>query len=328
MTTHRKRIEKILLHEIPDRTPVALWRHFPVDDQTAEGLAAATLAFQRIYDFDIVKVTPESSFCLKDWGAKDEWRGATEGTRTYTHRVIQHPDDWKKLQVLDPWNGYLGRQLKCLQLIKDDLGSDTPVIQTIFNPLSQAKNLVGEENLLVHLRKHPNELHAGLEIIMETTKKYVEALVQLGIDGTFFAVQHAQYGKFTPEEYEEFGKTYDLQILDNAQEMWLNLLHIHGTEIMFDMLANYPVQVVNWHDRETTPSLHEGLQIFDGVVCGGISRQKTIVLGSPDDVYSEATEAIQSTRGERFILGTGCVVPINAPYGNILAAKNSVIRGM
>ena len=45
-----------------DSPPVALWRHFPVDDQEAATLAAATLDFQRHYDFDLVKVTPASSF--------------------------------------------------------------------------------------------------------------------------------------------------------------------------------------------------------------------------------------------------------------------------
>ena len=41
MTTHRERIQTCLAGEIPDQTPVALWRHFPVDDQRPEDLAAA-----------------------------------------------------------------------------------------------------------------------------------------------------------------------------------------------------------------------------------------------------------------------------------------------
>ena len=37
--------------------------------------------------------------------------------------------------------------LECLSLLVKELGPDTPVIQTIFNPLSQAKNLAGREPL-------------------------------------------------------------------------------------------------------------------------------------------------------------------------------------
>ena len=102
MTTHRERIQACIKGEILDQTPVALWRHFPVDDQSPETLAAAQIAFQHAYDFDLVKVTPASSFCLRDWGAEDEWRGNPEGTRQYTKHVISQPQDWERLQALDP----------------------------------------------------------------------------------------------------------------------------------------------------------------------------------------------------------------------------------
>ncbi|RPI91915.1 MAG: uroporphyrinogen decarboxylase, partial [Chloroflexi bacterium] len=91
MTTHKERIQACLNDEILERPPVALWRHFPVDDQDPKSLADATLHFQRTYDFDLVKVTPASSFCAKDWGVEDEWIGHTEGTRGYTKRIIHDP---------------------------------------------------------------------------------------------------------------------------------------------------------------------------------------------------------------------------------------------
>src|SRR5690349_10544134 len=142
MTTHRERIETTLQGKKPDRTPIALWRHFPVDDQRPETLAAATLNFQQTYDFDIVKVTPASSFAVRDWGVEDTWKGHTEGTREYTKRVIQQPQDWEKLQVLDPIrSAHLSAQLACLRIIRANLSPETPLLQTVFNPLSQAKNL-------------------------------------------------------------------------------------------------------------------------------------------------------------------------------------------
>ena len=100
------------------------------------------------------------------------------------------------------------------------------------------------------------------------------------------------------------------------------MLHIHGTEIMFDQLVDYPVQVLNWHDQETSPALSEASQKFPGAVCGGLQRIQTLVLGSPDQVKAEAREAIRQTGGRRFILGTGCVVPITAPHGNLLAVSD------
>jgi uroporphyrinogen decarboxylase len=305
--------------------PVSLWRHWPVDDQRPVDLAWATVQFQRRFDFDFVKVTPASSFCLHDWGATDQWNGHFHGTRDYGPRVVSDVEDWYLLQPLEPRRGSLARQLETLQLIRDGLGREVPIIQTIFNPLSQAKNLAGADRLLAHLREHPEAVEAALRTITDTTVAFVDALMELEIDGLFFAVQHAQAHLLTESEYVRFGRTYDLAILERAATAWLNVLHIHGTHIYFDQLLDYPVQVVNWHDRETPPTLGEAKERFTGAVCGGIRQEETLVLGDPGAVRDEVDDAIRQTDGRGLVVGTGCVTPIIAPVGNIRAARQAVI---
>lgn len=322
--SHRARLEACLDGQAVDRPPVALWRHFPVDDQTPEGLAAAVTAFQQAFDFDLIKVTPASSFCLKDWGVDDRWAGNPEGTRDYTRRVVHHPEDWERLQPLDPALGTLGDQLTCLRLLAAEFSPQVPIIQTIFSPMSQAKNLAGPGDLLVHMRRNPDLLHAGLRRITETTIRFLEEAIQTGIDGVFYAVQHGQYGLLSTDEFTAFCRPYDLQVLEAARGLWLNLLHLHGEAVMFDQVMDYPVSIINWHDRQAPPTLAEAQALFRGVVCGGLRQWETMVLGTPDQVRAEATDAIQQTQGRRFILGTGCVLPTTAPLGNILAARQIV----
>ncbi|MCL4823681.1 MAG: hypothetical protein KJZ57_05630 [Anaerolineales bacterium] len=324
MTTHRERLQTCLDGGQPDRVPVALWRHFPVDDQSPETLAAATLHWQRQYDFDFVKVTPASSFCLKDWGADDVWEGHTEGTRRYVKRVVSGPRDWARLPELDPTSEpHLAAQLKCLRLIKQRLPAETPLIQTVFSPLAQAKNLAGSDALLAHLRLYPDDVMKGLETIARTTRRFVEAALETGIDGIFYAVQHAQAALLSLEEYQTFGLPFDQQVIEPAKSSWLNVLHLHGRDIHYSLLSALSFPIVNWHDRETAPSLAEAQALYDGVVCGGL-RQDTLALGNPAQVREEAEEAIRQTRGRKFILSTGCVVPVIASHGNLVAARESV----
>ena len=322
MNTHKERIQACLNNEILDRPPVALWRHFPVDDQDPGSLAAATLHFQRTYDFDLVKVTPASSFCAKDWGVEDEWIGHTEGTRQYTRRIIHDPRDWERLQVLDPTATHLARQVECLRLIRAELDPETPLLQTVFSPLAQAKNLAGNETLIAHLRLYPEAVMKGLNTIAETTRRFVEACLGTGIDGVFYAIQHAQASLLTLAEYQTFGLPHDQKALEPAKELWCNLLHLHGHAVYFTLLDSLDFQIVNWHDRETFPSLSEAQKHFSGIVCGGM-RQDTLVFRSPSEVQKEAADAIQQTDGQRFMLGTGCVVPVIASHGNILAASKA-----
>jgi uroporphyrinogen decarboxylase len=323
MTTHKERIQAAIEGVIIDRPPVALWRHFPVDDQAPETLAAAHLQYQASYDFDLVKVTPASSFSLKDWGVADEWIGHTEGTRRYTRRVISEPHDWEALPVLDPTSTHLAAQLECLRMTRAALSPDTPLLQTIFSPLAQAKNLAGNDLLMDHLRNHPGSVMKGLKTIAETTRLFIDAACATGVDGIFYAVQHAQRQFLSYEEYKLFGLPLDRETIEPAESLWCNMLHLHGQDVHFELASELPLQIVNWHDRETYPSLTEAQSLFKGVMCGGM-RQDTLVYRDQTEVRREAADAIQQTGGRRFLLGTGCVVPVIASHGNILAARKSV----
>jgi uroporphyrinogen decarboxylase len=335
--THRERLQACMADSPAfDRPPVALWRHFPMDDQSPETLAAATLEFQRHYDFDLVKVTPASSFSIKDWGAEDIWEGHTEGTRRFTKRAIQKPQDWEHLPLLDPLKAvHLSGQISCLRQIRAALGPDIPLLQTVFSPLAQAKYLSGGDMLIAHLRLYPEAVLKGLQTIAESTRRFVEAAIGTGIDGIFYAIQHAQAGLMTLDEYKTFGLPNDRKTLEPARALWCNLLHLHGMNIYFELVPAYAALfqlplIVNWHDRETYPGLAQARTSeviknmgIPPVFCGGIS-QKTIVFGDGFQVRKEAADALQQTGGSRFLLGTGCVVPVIAPHGNILAARQSV----
>jgi uroporphyrinogen decarboxylase len=323
-TTHRERIEKVLCGEKPDRIPISFWRHFPVDDQTPEGLAAATLDFQKKYDFDLVKVTPASSYCLKDWGAKDKWNGDLEGTRDYISPVISNPDDFAQFKLLNPREGFLGQQLECLKIIRHELPDSIPIIQTIFSPLAQIKNLIGRSNVGLYIRLFPQQIIHILKVICESTINFINECKLIKIDGIFYAVQQAQFDLLTEEEFLRFGKYFDIKVLRNLDNFWFNLLHIHGSNIMFNLLLDYPLQVINWHDRETKPDLIGAMKITQKILCGGLSRINSMVLGDSNIIEKEAKDALEQTSGKKFILGTGCVLPITTPMGNIAAARSFV----
>jgi uroporphyrinogen decarboxylase len=322
--TRRERLEATCAGEPVDRVAVALWRHFPGDDQRPDDLAAATLMWQKTWDWDFIKVSPASSFCLVDWGAEDRWVGGDEGNREYTRRVISDPEGWTRLARQDPARGALGRQIECLRQIKEGAGDEIPFIQTVFSPLAQAKNLAGQERLIVHLRQQPEMVKAGLEVIAETTLRFIEAAKQRGIAGIYYAVQLANYGLLSEAEYREFGEPYDRRILEAVSDCWFNLVHLHGRDGLFGLIAGYPVQALNWHDRESGPSLREGQARFRGAVCGGLEHWDHLLRGEPDQIRGLVADAVAQTGGKRLILSSGCVAPVNAPFANLRAVRESV----
>lgn len=325
----RERLEKTIAGEAADRVPVALWRHWPGDDQRAADLARSTIEFQKNYDWDFIKVTPASSYCVTDYGVQDQWEGSLEGTRKYVKRVVSNRSlDWTELRPLDPLRGSLGRQLECLRLIGDELKSydpDIPVIQTIFSPLAQAKNLSGGDVLLRHMRTQPDRLHTGLNAITESILRFIDALKRSPVVGIFYAIQHASYAIMPESEYQAFGLPYDLKILEALPDKWwFNMVHLHGDAPMFRLIGQYPVQALNWHDRESEPDLATGKLMFKGAVCGGLARWDHVHQGTPITIRDIAREAIGQTNGRRFILSTGCVTMVTSPLSNLRAVREVV----
>jgi uroporphyrinogen decarboxylase len=323
--TKRERLEKTIQGERVDRVPVALWRHWPGDDQRAADLAEALVDFQRRWDFDFVKVTPASSYCIADYGVQDRWVGHLEGTREYVRRAVQRSLDWTELRVLDPSRGSLGRQLETLRLLKEAFGTETPFIMTIFSPLAQAKNIAGPATLIEHMRTAPDRLKTGLNTITDSTLRFIDAIRRSGVSGIFYAVQHASYAVMSESEFAEFGRPYDMRILEALpDDWWLNMVHLHGDAPMFDLVAEYPVQILNWHDRETGLELSEGSLKFKGAVSGGLGRWDPMHNGTPVEVRAQARQAIEQMNNRRLLLSTGCVIMTTTPTSNIRAVREVV----
>jgi uroporphyrinogen decarboxylase len=322
----QERLTKTIAGEPTDRVPAALWRHWPGDDQRAADLAHSVVNFQKTYDWDFVKVTPAASFSVTDYGIHDEWEGDLEGTRTITKRAVVRSLDWTELRPLDPMKGTLGRQLECLRLIGEGLRSeDAPIIQTIFSPLAQAKYLSGNELLMRHIRTNADRVHTALNILTETTLRFVEALKRFPVVGIYYAIQHASYDMMSEEEYKQFGLPYDRKILDTLPDKWwLNMLHLHGDAPMFKLCSQLPVHAINWHDQETEPDLAQAKTIFNGAVSGGLSRWQHLQYGTPNSIREQARAAMKLTNSRRFILASGCVTMITSPLSNIRAVREVV----
>jgi uroporphyrinogen decarboxylase len=61
-----------------------------------------------------------------------------------------------------------------------------------------------------------------------------------------------------------------------------------------------------------------------GAVCGGVSREATMLRGAPEDVRREIADALTQTGGRRLIIGTGCVTLVTTPESNLRAARAAV----
>jgi uroporphyrinogen decarboxylase len=308
-----------------DRTCVALWRHFPVDDMTPEGLAKVSLEFQAKFDWDLVKFTPTGTYGVMDWGAETVWKPNDMGVRTIVKFGVNKPEEWLSLPKLDPTKGFYGQQNQALSLVARELNGQAPLLQTIFSPLTTARKLAGDR-IFTDLRTNPAAFKAGMETITEVTIQFALEAVKAGATGMFFATQNGSYRVLNESEYIEWGAEYDLRVLNTLRsKVEFLLVHIHGEDTMYDLLTKYPVDMANWHDRITAPTLSEGRRRFPGMVVGGINEWNTLVTGSVADIEAEVQDAIAQTDGGKgLMIAPGCVVPGHAPEEHLMVVRKAV----
>lgn len=324
--TKRERVVATLARRPVDRPAVAFWRHAPDVDDTAEGLARATLEFHRRWDLDLIKVTSSPVYCVEDWGCTGAWTGSPNGARQCIAHAVNQPHDWARIRTLDPGAGALGRELDALRRIARGRHDDAPVLATIFSPLTIARKLRGEA-LVDDLRVTPAAVVPALDAITDTMTRFVDAALDAGADGVFFATQTGSAGFLTEPENAEFGAPVARRVLERVRGRSLvTLLHIHGHRIFFDQLAGLPVHAINWHDRLTSPTLAEGKRRTTGAVVGGLDETATLQAGPADAIAAEVADAIRQTERLGLIVAPGCVLPLATPDAHLAAVVDAVRR--
>lgn len=319
--THRERIWASVKRKDVDRLPISLWRHFGGIDMTTEGLSDAMVGFQSEFDWDMVKFMPTGTYSIMDWGASTVWTPNMTGIREIVDSPIQQVGDWRKLEVLDTSKGVFGMVNAALADTIDRVGQDTPVLQTIFSPLSTARKL-GGPNTIADIRRDPESVMQGLSVIEEVTRTLMADAVDRGAD-IFYVFQSGTADVLTEEEFGRFELSFASRLLSGLPKDTLTLLHSHGDHLWFDSLFELPVDGINWHDRSGGPSLAEARRKTEIGLVGGLEGLSLFRDGTVDDVNRTISD-LQWGASEGIIAAPGCVIPVDSSPHLLRAARNAV----
>jgi uroporphyrinogen decarboxylase len=322
--THWERLTAAIAGQAVDRVPVSLWRHFPVIDIDPVQLAEATIRWQKTYDFDMLKYTPDGTYGVEDWGAVSAYLDAPGGFRQVVKPGLTAAEAWPRLKKLSPKEGRLGREIQAISAVAEAFRGEVPMLTTLFSPMTTAVKLAGDR-VFADLRRHPDLFEAGLAIIAETIIDFARASLQAGAHGLFMATQVGSYRLLNEDEHRRFGIRYDRMVLDAlAGESKFTMLHLHGNDVMFDHLLDYPVDMVNWHDRHSQLDLAGAMGRFGGLLAGGLDHEGTLMKGPIEAIKAQVRDAIAQTGGRRLMIAPGCVGQVPTPDSHYRAVLEAV----
>ncbi len=323
-----ERVEAALHKADVDRVPISLWKHYHLQDRAPGQLAEVTLALHRQFDTDLIKLTPSGLYPIQDWGATIRFGRDDDSFPLAVQPVIASADEWERLPRLDVNKGALRRELETIHHVASGLDGSAPFMMTLFGPLCIAYKLCGDkvsgERVVSYMRQSPRQLHAGLGVVRDVVIEYATACLEAGASGIFYATQMATTDLMTRDEFKEFGVAYDLPVLESlAGKSRVTMLHVCGQNLIFDMVADYPVDVINWAARTSGTSLTDARRMTNKALAGGLSLEM-LLNGTEGDVLTEAREAIAKASRRGFILAPDCVIKGPSSDANLAAARQAV----
>jgi uroporphyrinogen decarboxylase len=252
-------------------------------------------------------------YAIEDFGCTVDYSAiANGGAAKLVSGPIQNAKDWEKVKPISLADApALNRELTSLQLLLDKVQNEqVPVLFTAFSPLTTANKLCGGKLVSQLKELEPQVMHQALQAITDTTIGLVKQARSLGADGIFLASQMSSFDVCTPEIFSEYGVPYDRQVL-MASDGWCDAIHAHGTNIMYDLLKDYPVKIFNWHAYETDPTLQKAKQLNKCLLAG--LKRFDITKADYEALDWQIDQGRAIMQGRHHIMAPGCVIryPVN-----------------
>lgn len=344
--TPRERFLAAIAGDEVDHIPVSVWLHFASEPYSGVETARLHLRYFREYGWDYLKVMNDYRYPLpgdsnvnsplpgsnsdansplprdnnadsqlsRDNNADLPLSGGYDARHSLSWGVdlIATETDLLRFEPQPLTAAPFAAQLECLRTLRTELGPDVPLVETLFSPVQTVVRAAGSR-VWQTILAYPQAARQMLDAVTQTLVAYVNALAEIGVTALFYSVNGANRppaaGGVTDEQFTNFIAPYDRRVLEAAGSAGLvRIGHIHGIDLAFDRVADYPVEAFNWSHLRTAPSLTEVRQRTKAAIIGGIDEVK-VFDQTPAEVAADIERTWQEAGPRQFLVGPGCTVP-------------------
>lgn len=314
MTKKERVIAAIKCVEV-DAVPSGYSLHFPAEAAHGEAGVQSHLDFFKATDTDILKIMNEN---LVPYFGK-----------------INTPADYKRLiPTMSMKNDFMVKQMDFTKSILDRCEPDGFTMGTLHGALASGlhpleKMGIGYEaarELQTRiLREDHGRTLSGMKRIADVMCELAQAYIKIGLDGVYYAALGAEARYLTDEEFEQWIKPLDLQIMQAIREAGgYCFLHICKDGLNMQRYADYApyADVVNWGVYEAPLSMEDGCRLFPGkCVMGGLpNRHGVLVDGTHEEVKQAVRDVIAAHGRKGLILGADCTLATEQDLSKVRAA--------
>ncbi len=330
-----ERVRLAVRGDMPDRVPIgpyvanwaARWSGIRISRYCTDGraMARAQLAAWERLGHDIIFPDSDNYYLAEGLGCKTE---IPEDDLPHLPRPpVERFEQVFDIPVPEPErDGRMPVTLEAIERIHAQVGDEVAIRVPGTGPFSLAAHMVGIETLLLELAliQRGDETHReALECLLDLT---TEALIRFGLAEIRIGAHIVQCGDsvasgslISPEMY----RTWVLPRHQKVFQTWkaagaLTTLHVCGDNArLLEWQAQSGADIVA---IDQIVDLGLAKKAVGDRVCliGNVDPIWTILYGTPATVEVQARQCLEAAAaGGRYILGTGCEVPFEAPVENL-----------
>jgi len=338
--TSIQRFEAALNHETPDYVPISYfsgiyqlhwmkqnltWKDTVEYGRNGIRMAEATIRFLEDVGGDTAYILSDMGEIVQGWGVRMRIPDAPDVHMTPGKFAVTEPEDWEKLDVLDPQiDGRMPTYLDACEVLQEHYHGRVPIGVDVPSALTTVTHVAAAEDVMTHMLVEPDALKKGLRTVAATVKDFLNACADEGAFYAAYLTTRASKEITTEESYSEFGAPYDMQIFKDTPRLY-HLCHVCGVEPMFDIISEYArstknVKGISWWDRGAKPDLREAKEKYGDVLClmAGIDHTSTLTTGTPAEIEREIAESCKiAMPGSGFIFAPGCDISPKTPKENV-----------
>lgn len=331
--TATERLKKMVAGEKMDSVGACGWIHTPgVDRRSTEEFSSKIIEMTDYSHWDMIKVMANGGYTQEAFGVDIEYFSdelSEEDMKTKRlfqihHNLVESPRQMEAFPVLDvSKNVVFQREIANIKALADHYQGTVPIMPTIFCPAHCIPEFVGGfDKARWFFDNHPEAVEKMLKSLLETEFQLMDAYIEAGADGFFFAQRYSNEELLSESEFVRFCRAYDEQLLAHIKDRtWFNMMHVHGArKFYWNHFKDYAVQAINWENtpmqvpKEDRATVAKVRQITDKVLVTG-TDQFYDFYGPKEEVLEgfrkRLKQAAEESEDNRLIFAPGCSLPLD-----------------
>jgi len=331
--TSLERISATVRFERTDRVPViaqigahsAIFAKKKLIDYVQDGELAAYSQITALehYGYDAVFAIFDSCVETEAAGSTIEYR---EDIYPAVIKYILNPDsDVEKHKLPDPHqDGRMPEILKCVRILRQEVGDKTLVVGTVIGPMTVLTQLMGMERALYMAIDDPKRFVKFFDYACQLVRRFGLAQLEAGAHLILTFDPAASQTVIPPQFYREFVLPRHRELFKTFKEGGAIANWVHSAGRIDDIMPYYQetnVDIVNF-DYEVDPL--SAIAKTGHICLDGNIKPLSFIFDTPEIIRQESLKlmGIFKERGG-FILSSGCEIPPESKPENIEAMVNA-----